>query len=352
MAGNGQKTEQPTQHRLQKARKEGKFPVSKDFLSSLQFLVVTVIILSNGKDVASNAAEFSVRMMRSAFSPDTLTTPQFVQFTLLYTRPLLMSLLIPGMELVGVIVLVQLASTGFGFAGQQLMPDLKRLNPMSKLTQLPGQNFAATVRALLFLPLTGYLVYSTIQAHLEDLVRLSGMALQSGLLDAQRLVTSVLWKLSFVLMVFGLVDFFRQRQRFQKNMRMTKQEIKDEHKEMEGNPQMKMRIRRLQRDLARKNMMKAVPTATAIIVNPTHYSVAISYDADKKAVPTVVAKGRNYLALLIKTKAIEAGVPIIENQPLAQALYKSVDVGQEIPAHLYRAVAEVLAYVFRTLNRR
>jgi flagellar biosynthetic protein FlhB len=121
-------------------------------------------------------------------------------------------------------------------------------------------------------------------------------------------------------------------------------------KDTEGNPQMKQKVRRIQRDRARKNMMKQVPTATAVIVNPTHYAVAIRYHMDSQAAPMVVAKGKNYLALRIKQKAIENQVPIIENPPLAQALYASAEVGQEIPPQLYRAVAEILAYIYKLMN--
>jgi flagellar biosynthetic protein FlhB len=133
---------------------------------------------------------------------------------------------------------------------------------------------------------------------------------------------------------------------------MTKQEIREEHQEMEGNPQIKGRIRRIQRDLARRNMMKEVAKATAVIVNPTHYSVAIRYEMESMAAPRVLAKGKNYLARRIRELALQHEVPIIENQPLAQALYKSADVGQEIPPHLYRAVAEVLAYIFKLMHSR
>ena len=148
----------------------------------------------------------------------------------------------------------------------------------------------------------------------------------------------------------GIVDFFRQSRRFTREIRMTKQEVRDEAKETEGNPQIKMRIRRIQRDMRRRKMMKEVPTATAVIVNPTHYAVAIRYQHESMSTPLVVAKGKNYLAARIRQKAIEHQIPLIENPPLAQALYKSVDVGQEIPPHLYRAVAEILAYIYRLMN--
>ena len=154
------------------------------------------------------------------------------------------------------------------------------------------------------------------------------------------------------LFAVGLLDFARQRQRFQAELRMTKQEVRDELKETEGNPQLKLRIRRLQREAARRSMLKAIPKATAVVVNPTHYAIALHYEMDSKAVPQVVAKGKNYLAQVIREKAVEHDIPIIENKPLAQALYDAAEVGQEIPPHLYRAVAEVLAYIYRTLSRR
>ena len=131
---------------------------------------------------------------------------------------------------------------------------------------------------------------------------------------------------------------------------MTKLEVRDELKETEGNPQIKQRVRRIQRDLARRNMMKEIPNATAVIVNPTHFAVAIRYEMEGMAAPRVLAKGKNYLALRIRQIALEHQVPIIENPPLAQALYKSADVGQEIPPHLYRAVAEVLAYIYKLMH--
>jgi flagellar biosynthetic protein FlhB len=165
-------------------------------------------------------------------------------------------------------------------------------------------------------------------------------------------IQALLWKASFVFMVFGAVDLLRQKRRYTQDLKMSKQEIRDEFKEVEGSPLMKQRIRKLRRDMARRRMMHEVPKATAVIVNPTHYAVALKYDLNSPGAPRVVAKGRNYLALRIRQKAIDHQVPLIENPPLAQALYKAVDVGQEIPADFYRAVAEVLAYVFKLMNGR
>jgi flagellar biosynthetic protein FlhB len=160
------------------------------------------------------------------------------------------------------------------------------------------------------------------------------------------------WKASGVFLIFGCVDLIRQISRYKQDLRMSKQDIKEEAKDIEGNPQMKARIRRLQRDRMRHNMMKDVPKATAVIVNPTHFAVAIRYQVESMAAPLVIAKGKNYLALRIRQKAIENQIPIVENAPLAQALYKSVEVGQEIPPHLYRAVAEILAYIYKLMHGR
>jgi flagellar biosynthetic protein FlhB len=160
----------------------------------------------------------------------------------------------------------------------------------------------------------------------------------------------LMWRAAGLFLLVGIVDLIWQKHRYTKQLKMTKQEVRDEAKEQEGNPHLKMRIRRLQRDLARRRMMQDVPTATAVIVNPTHYAIAIRYSMDSNAAPKVVAKGKNYVAARIRAKALEHQVPIVENPPLAQALYKSAEIGQEIPSHLYRAVAEILAYIYRLMN--
>jgi flagellar biosynthetic protein FlhB len=160
------------------------------------------------------------------------------------------------------------------------------------------------------------------------------------------------WKAAGAFLVFGTVDLFRQMRRYRHDLQMSKQDIREEMKDVEGNPQMKARIRRLQRERARRRMMKDVATATAVVVNPTHFAVALRYHTETMSAPLVVAKGKNYLALRIRQRAVENQVPIIENPPLAQALYRSVEVGQEIPPHLYRAVAEIMAYIFKLMNGR
>ena len=247
---------------------------------------------------------------------------------------------------------VQLAATQFGVSGKKLAPDLQRLNPLARLREMPKQNLPALLRAAVMLPLFGMAVYGIVRDNLAAYMALPFQGVESAFSQVCGSFAALLWKAGGVFLLFGAVDLFRQRRRYRKDLRMSKQEIRDEVKETEGNPQMKARIRRLARERLRHKMMKEVPTATAVIVNPTHYAVALRYALDSMATPVVVAKGKNYLAQRIRQRAMEYQVPIVENPPLAQALYRSVDIGQEIPAHLYRAVAEILAYVYKLMNGR
>ena len=263
--------------------------------------------------------------------------------------------LVPPMKmcavLMGLGLALQMAVTKMGISVKKLAPDPKRLNPLSKLQQLPQQNLTSVVQAAIMLPLFCGAIYMVASAQLDRFATLPLISVRAGVALVSDSVKGLLWKAAGLLLVFGFVELFRETRKQTNQLKMTKQEVKDEHKESEGNPQIKAKIRSIRRDQARKRMMKAVPTATAVIVNPTHFAVALKYEPDTMAAPLVVAKGKNYLALRIRQMALENQVPLIENPPLARALYKSVDVGQEIPAHLYRAVAEILAYIFKIMNR-
>ncbi len=247
---------------------------------------------------------------------------------------------------------LQLAITKAGISLNKLAPDFKRLNPMSKIKRIVTQAPMSVLQAVMMLALFGSTLYYMAQQNAEIFLSLPFASLDVGLQTIGTSLKQLLWKGAGLFLVFGIVDLFRQQRRLMKDLRMSKQELRDESKETEGHPQVRQRIRRLRRDLARRRMMKEVPTATAVIVNPTHFAVALRYSHEYMATPMVVAKGKNYLALRIKAIAIDSGVPIVENPPLAQALYKSVDVGREIPPHLYRAVAEILAYIYKLTNRK
>jgi len=351
MPDHGERTEKPTKRKLEKARREGQFPASREFLAALQFLTFTVWLSVSGASVLERARQMSRYFLTAAFHLE--LTPHIVPR--LYwssVGPVIQPLLWMGLCLSGVALAGQLASTRLGLSPTKLAPDVKRLNPLQKIRNLPGQNFASFCQALVFLPL---LIGAVSAVAGQNLANYAGFA-RTGLWPALHALAdslkSFLWKAALLFALIGCLDFVRVYRRHNKSLRMSKQEVRDELKETEGDPQIKWRVRRIQRDLARRNMMKEIPKATAVIVNPTHYSVAIRYEMESMAAPLVLAKGKNYLALRIRQIAMDHQIPIVENQPLAQALYKSADVGQEIPPHLYRAVAEVLAYIFKIMRPR
>ena len=351
MADKSSQTEQPTQRRLEKARKEGRFPAAKDFVSALQFMVFLGLLGAGGPAWFAQFRQTARGLFRLAFAPELHPADLIHVAWQLFWRNLL-PLVLAGLAVALASVSFRLATTQFGISFQRLMPDAARFSPIEHLRNLPKQNLPALAQALVMLPLFLWAVWVVAREKLDAFMALPMQSVDSGFILIATSLMELFWKAAGVFLVFGCVDLFRQLRRHKSELKMSKQDLKDEAKDVEGNPQMKARIRRLQRDRARKQMMKDVPTATAVVVNPTHYAVAIRYSMESMAAPLVVAKGMNFLALRIRQKAIEHQVPIIENQPLAQALYKSVEVGQEIPPHLYRAVAEILAYIFKLMNGR
>ncbi len=348
---DSQKTEQPTQRRLKKAREEGNFPTARVFVNALQFVVFVWLLRSWGPSWIQSLRASMASLLEHALDPR-MSTSEVVSLGLDLLRHLMMPLGVLGATMIAITLAIQFGVTRMGLSLKKLMPDFNRLNPASRLKELPKQNLPSLLQAVIMIPAFGSAVYYLVAGDLGGFLSLPLRSVPDGMTLVAGSIQALLWKASLVFIVFGAVDLFRQKRRYQNDLKMSKNDIRDEHKEVEGNPIMKQRIRRIRRDMARRRMMHEIPTATAVIVNPTHYAVAIKYSMDSKGAPMVVAKGKNYLALRIRQKAIENQVPLIENPPLAQALYKSVDVGQEIPAQFYRAVAEVLAYIFKLMNGR
>jgi flagellar biosynthetic protein FlhB len=347
MADGG--TEKPTPQRIKRARKEGNFPSSREFVSAVHFMAFVAMAVTFSGAWLVRTLRITRTLLLRAFSID-VTADDLISLTRHVIVPELTPLMVMGGVLFLVSIATQFAITGLGISFSKLAPDFNRLNLVKRFTNLPAQNLPLFIQAVLLIPLIGLAVYYEATENLDSILELPWMVPQAALVRISGTLESLLWRAASLFLIVGVADLVWQRHRYTKQLRMTKQEIQQETKEQQGNPHVKMRIRRLQRDLARRNMMKEIPKATAVIVNPTHYAVAIRYSLESSAAPKVVAKGRNYLAARIRAKAIENQVPIVENPPLAQALYKSVDVGQEIPAHLYRAVAEILAYIYRLMG--
>jgi flagellar biosynthetic protein FlhB len=351
MSQKDQRTEQPTQRRLEKARKEGQFPVSREFVSSVQFTIFVALVVAYAPGWFDQAKAVLAHITAYAFQPN-LSLQTWIALLYGLATPVAQPLLMLGAALAISSLMVQLGTTRFGFATSRLALDLQRLDPFKRIAQLPQQNIPQLAQALILLPLFSLAVWAVASENLEIYLRLPLAGIEAGTARVAQSIRDLLWRAAGLFLLFGCIDYVRQRRRWMSELRMSRQDIRDEMKESEGDPQIKARIRRVGRDLLRRKMMREVDTATAVVVNPTHFAVAIRYLPAEMPAPKIVAKGKNYLALRIRERALNHQVPIVENPPLARALYKSAEIGQEIPAHLYRAVAEVLAYLYRLAGGR
>jgi len=271
-------------------------------------------------------------------------------------RELFLETLFPVVIFASVVLLVtiatQLAMTKMGFSLQRLTPKFERFSPMAKLRELPQQNLKSVVEAVLLLAVLAGTIHSLFAGYAEGLLRLPFQSVPAGAAEIGSILQDMLWKAAAIFIVFGAFDFLQQYRKHMSTMKMSKQEIKEEHKRSEGDPHIKGRIRRLRRDLLRRQMMRDVPKATAVVVNPTHFAVALRYDTSSMSTPICVAKGKNWIALRIRQIAVENQVPIVENPPLARALYDALEVGGSIPPEFYKAVAEILAYIYRLMGHK
>ena len=271
-------------------------------------------------------------------------------------RGLFLEVLLPLLEMGGTLLLFSLAAnfaiTKMGFSLKRLTPKFTNFNPISRFRELPSRNLSSVAEAAILLALLAVTIFSFVRQNINDLLRMPFQSVPVAAAQIGGFLQGLLWKAAALFVVFGSVDLFRQYRKHMSGLRMSKQEIREEHKRTEGDPQLKARIRRLRRDLLRRQMMREVPKAAAVIVNPTHFAVAIRYEAETMPCPVVVAKGKNWLALRIRQIATEHQVPIIENPPLARALYEAIDVGRAIPPEFYKAIAEILAYIYRLMGSK
>jgi len=264
------------------------------------------------------------------------------EYIFILLAPILIAVLLAG-------IIGNVMQFGFLFTTKPIIPKFEKINPIKGLKRLFSvktfvEGLKTTLKTFIAF-LVGFLLFYNF---LKEIPKLELMNFFQQIRWFEDKAVILIFSLLAVFFVFAIIDFVYQKYTYKKSMRMSKQEIKDEYKQTEGNPEIKAKIRQLQREMAKKRMMAEVPKADVVITNPTHYAVAIRYDKTKDEAPRVVAKGVDNLALKIKEIAREAGVMIVENPPLARELYKSVDVDEVIPPKLYKAVAEVLAFVYRS----
>jgi len=245
-------------------------------------------------------------------------------------------------------VVVNLLQVGVMFTAEPLAPNWARINPVNGFVRLFSRRAVVEgTKMLLKVLLIGWLAFSAVRADAAMLLRTGEIDPLMVLMLVGQLLYKVAWRVGLAMLVLAVLDYAFQRYEYEKSLRMTKEEVKQELKQTEGDPLVRSRVRARQQAMARRRMMQAVPKADVVVTNPTHYAVALQYDASKMTAPTVVAKGMNLIARRIREIALQHHVPIVENPPLAQSLYRTVEVGQQIPPALYEAVAQVLAYVYR-----
>ena len=352
MGNDGNRTEKATPRKLEQARKEGNFISTRELVSGAQFVVFAMLLLSGFQGFLFDAAGYTKSFVKLAFSSTELQREELTHLFRNRLAPAMGGILLSGLMLPATALIAQLAASRLGVSSKRLAPDMQRLNPMSRLTEVPSQNLSQFLRSALLLPVFLGVASWLVWTHAQQFLYLPLLPWAQGVSVVGHSLRDLIERALYVFLFLGLFDWLRQNQKYMKKLRMTKQEIRDEHKEVEGNPQIKAKVRRMQRDMSRRRMMADVPKASAVIVNPTHYAVAIRYELGAGAAPKIVAKGRNHVARRIRELAISNEVPIIENPPLARALFAAADVGQEIPPHLYKAVAEILAYLFRIMGGR
>ncbi|MEK7680153.1 MAG: flagellar biosynthesis protein FlhB [Deltaproteobacteria bacterium] len=350
MPDNGQeRTEEATSRRREKAAEEGQFVQSRELSSFVMVIGGLAVIYFSGAWMASGMA----RLLKGAFMPFngelTVKTVSGLFGKIIFDFILIA---FPAFCIPLLGALAYALQSGFSFRGKGIAADFSRINPVEGAKRLFSLNSVVDlVKSLLKLLALGYVVYINVRKEWAVMPLLVDMDAYTNLKYTAELAFTIMLKSSWVLAVVAALDYFYQWRVFEKGLMMTRDEVREEMKETEGDPMIRARIRSIQRAMARRRMMQDVKKADFVVTNPTHLAVALKYERKKTGAPKVVAKGAGILAEKIKETARRHGVPVIENKPLAQALYKAVEIGSEIPAALYRAVAEILAYVYRLGGR-
>ncbi len=341
-----QRTEEATPKRREEARERGQVAKSRD-LGSVAILGACLLYFYFG---AGSFIQKLMALMKSSFTglnPSAIT-PGNIESLLFSAFFKTISILIPFMLTVCAAALfVNVIQVGFRASLKTIKPDWSKIDPFKGFARLFSlTSLVEFVKSILKMSLVALVAYLTVKNELPDILPLVHLSVWEILFFIGGVSFRILMTTCWVLILLALLDYLYQRWEFERNLKMSRQEVKDENKQSEGDPMVKARIRRLQREMAKKRMMANVPKADVIITNPTHLAVALQYDQERMIAPIVVAKGADHVAEKIREIAGGAHVPILENKPLAQVLYKMVDVNEAIPDSVYKAVAEILAYVY------
>ena len=353
----GEKTEPATAKKLKDARDEGKVAKSRELNSAFDLIVLFLCL----KIFVSFLGEKFVDMFSYIYE----NMPDFVKInegtlTVQAFSGLLMSVILKSLIIMlpfmafGFVVtlLVSIVQVGWKVSTKPMKPELSKLNPLNGFKRIFSKDsLFELVKSILKIAIIIYIAYTSIKDNANDLFVMYDLGLNQAVALVGTLIINTGLKISLVYLVVGFADLIYQKHKFNEDMKMTKQEVKDEYKNTEGDPQIKGRQRRKMQEVSQRRMMQDVPKADVVITNPTHFAVALKYEAEVASAPVVLAKGADYVAQKIKDAARENNIEIVENKPLARMLYHNVDIGAEIPPELYQAVAEVLAAVYKTKNR-
>lgn len=353
----GEKTEEPTQKKITDTRKEGKVAKSKEMSSGVQLIALFLILKFWIGHMGANFMELFSLLYEKMPAYTTYWGGRIVfsDYRIMLNSVIVKLLLqLLPFFLIGLALSVGINMLQFKFqiTTKPLKPKFSKLNPVSGMKKLfSKEKIMELLKSIAKIILIMAVVYSTIKNDWVYLVNFYQMPLTQAIAAIGSIVINMGLRISLVFMVIAFADLFYERWKFKEDIKMTKQEVKDEYKNAEGDPQIKGKIRQKMREASQRRMMQDVPKADVVITNPTHYAVAIRYDANEGSAPKVLAKGADFIAQKIKEIARENHVEIVENKPLARMLYANVDVGQEIPPELYQSVAEVLALVYKMQGR-
>ena len=344
---NQEKTETATPRQRAKAREMGRVVRSREVVSAAVFLGMILYLTFAGASLSRHM----VALTTDTFARLDETAGSVSAFHQLMTHYLrrIAWMLLPLLGTMCVVALgANLLQTGLLFAPKALKPDMSRLSPLQGLKRIfSAQAFNELGKSLLKIGIVGYIVYSTIVNDLSQVFPLTTQEIIDIVSYVGQSALRLSVRASYAIIIMAILDYVFQRWQYEKSLRMTRRQVQDEKKQQEGDPHIRARIRSIMREMARRRMMEDVPKADVVITNPTHVAVALSYRRQDMPAPKVLAKGAGYIAERLKAVAQEHRIPLVENKPVAQRLFKTVEIGAYIPTALYQAVAEILAYVYR-----
>lgn len=346
-----EKTEEATPKKKTDARKKGQVLQSREINSAVTLMAIILALKFSGKFLFQTTVD-ALLFFKDFFYSDIFNSPMggynLLLYMIYFSVKAVIIIVAAGFVAAFVSSRMQVGSL---FTTETLRVKLERLNPIEGFKRIFSmRSVMELIKSLLKISVVGYVGYVYLSQNMDLVLKSMQMDPFSFSYLIYDLAMNMAMRMIFAIFIIAVLDYFYQRYDYAKNLRMSKQEIKEEYKMSEGDPQVKSKIKETQRQAAMKRMMQDVPKADVIITNPTHYAVAVKYDEQKYEAPYVIAKGKNLVALKIREKAKEAQIPIIENKPLAQTLYREIELGAVISPDLYEAVAEVLAYVYSLKN--